>query len=160
MARDRNRLNRQRVLQHYGGKCVCCCEADLRFLTLDHVNDDGSSHRKDITVVYGGYAIISWAIKNNFPPTLQVLCFNCNCGKQINGGVCPHKSEPLLLPVELIEVPTRKPHLTTKITEGDVREIRRRAEAGETLTAIAKDYPVNLQNVWHIVHRKSWKNVA
>lgn len=21
----------------------------------------------------------------------QLLCFNCNCGRHRNGGVCPHK---------------------------------------------------------------------
>lgn len=31
-----------------------------------------------------------WAILNGFPDELQLLCFNCNCGRQRNGGVCPH----------------------------------------------------------------------
>lgn len=160
MAKDRCRLNRQRVLQRYGGKCACCGEADLRFLSLDHVNDDGAAHRKALSVTYGGYAIISWAIRNNCPPSLQALCFNCNCGKQVNGGVCPHKSAPLPLPKELIVVPRRGETHVSKVSEDDVREIRRRHAAGETLRAISGDYPVTYINVWHIVRRKTWKHVA
>lgn len=31
-----------------------------------------------------------WLMKNKYPSGFQVLCWNCNMGKQINGGVCPH----------------------------------------------------------------------
>jgi hypothetical protein len=30
-------------------------------------------------------------VKNAFPDTITLLCFNCNCGKGRNKGVCPHK---------------------------------------------------------------------
>lgn len=26
----------------------------------------------------------------NYPEGYQVLCYNCNCGKSINNGICPH----------------------------------------------------------------------
>lgn len=29
-------------------------------------------------------------------PDLQVLCFNCNCAKHINGGTCPHSEKKVL----------------------------------------------------------------
>lgn len=32
-----------------------------------------------------------WIIRNNFPKDLQILCWNCNMGKNVNKGVCPHK---------------------------------------------------------------------
>ena len=34
-----------------------------------------------------------WLKRNNFPPGYQVLCWNCNCGRSINNGICPHKTE-------------------------------------------------------------------
>lgn len=75
------------VFAQYGGyECSCCGESVKEFLTLDHINNDGSKHRKTIR----GSAIYNWAKQNNFPPIFQVLCFNCNCGRARNGGVCPH----------------------------------------------------------------------
>lgn len=75
-------------LHAYGNKCGCCGEDDQRFLTLDHVNDDGNVHRQKLNC----QQIMRLARKQGFPPTYQVLCFNCNCGKSANGGVCPHQS--------------------------------------------------------------------
>ena len=79
----------------YGGyKCVCSGEECKTFLTIDHINNDGAANRKVIGN-RGGVGIYLWIIKNNFPPGFQVLCFNCNHGKQLNGGICPHKGETL-----------------------------------------------------------------
>jgi hypothetical protein len=32
-------------------------------------------------------------IRENYPPEYQVLCFNCNCGRALNGGRCPHEDQ-------------------------------------------------------------------
>ena len=63
------------------------------FLVLDHINNDGAAHRKSMKNKSDGFGIqlYRWIIKNNFPPIFQVLCANCNMGKEMNGGVCPHK---------------------------------------------------------------------
>ena len=45
----------------------------------------------------GGTKFYRWLKRNNFPEGFQVLCFNCNCGKEINKGVCPHKSKNVFL---------------------------------------------------------------
>lgn len=77
------------VINRYGNKCVCCGENNIYFLTLDHINNDGYVHRK----TYKGN-MFNWAIKNNYPKTLQILCFNCNSARQWYGGInkiCPHK---------------------------------------------------------------------
>jgi hypothetical protein len=72
----------------YGGYvCVCCGETRWQFLCIDHVNNDGHEHRK--TVGRGGN-IYRWLIVNGFPAGFQVLCFNCNQGRRLNHGVCPH----------------------------------------------------------------------
>lgn len=76
---------RLRCIEHLGGKCVCCGESNQVFLAIDHINNDGSKHRKAISrkMIYG------WLIKNNFPPGFQLLCHNCNMAKSILGK-CPH----------------------------------------------------------------------
>lgn len=88
----RSQLKRLRdtVIHHYGAKCKCCGETTYEFLTIDHVNGGGSKHREAV----GGTskALLRSIIRNRFPETFQILCFNCNCGKQVNKGVCPHQS--------------------------------------------------------------------
>lgn len=75
------------VFNHYGKKCACCGEDTLSFLTIDHINGGGTKHRNQIKV-----KIYNWLIDNNFPKGYQTLCFNCNWGKHMNNGVCPHKN--------------------------------------------------------------------
>lgn len=36
-------------------------------------------------------SLCRWIINNDYPNDIQVLCFNCNWGKHLNGGICPHK---------------------------------------------------------------------
>ena len=64
-------------LQKYGEICSCG-ESDIVVLTLDHVNNDGAEHRRNIKTTSGCnfYCMLR---KNNFPnnPPLQVLCVNC-----------------------------------------------------------------------------------
>lgn len=50
-------------------------------------------------------------------------------------------------------------HGGAKLTESDVREIRRRRAAGEKLQDIADDYCICHTNVVRIALRKSWKHV-
>lgn len=83
-----------KVLIHYSGNqphCQCpeCNENNIKFLTIDHINGGGNKHRKQLGG--SGFAIYKWLIHNNYPEGYQVLCYNCNCGKNRNNGVCPHK---------------------------------------------------------------------
>ncbi len=68
--------------------CPHCDETILEFLTLDHVNNDGAAHRKELGWRKGGQALYPLLKKLGFPDGFQVLCFNCNCGR--GRGVCPH----------------------------------------------------------------------
>lgn len=85
------------VLKAYGGdppKCACCGEDNIGFLTLDHVNNDGYKHkRRHGKPAESSIFAYRRLIREGFPndPPLQVLCCNCNCGKQRNGGICPHR---------------------------------------------------------------------
>lgn len=84
---------RQEVIEAYGGKCVCCGIDDWRFLSIDHTNNDGASHRKDKR--FRGPSIYGWLKANGFPKDrFQVLCYNCNLAKAHCGGVCPHQIKP------------------------------------------------------------------
>lgn len=79
------------VLNHYAGnppRCVCCNEANVLFLTIDHIRNDGYSHRK---ITGAGSGLIRWIIKNNYPDAFQIMCFNCNCGRaRTIDKTCPH----------------------------------------------------------------------
>lgn len=81
----------------YGGFCACCGESELIFLTIDHIDGEGNTHRRELFGGRGGGPFYRWLAKNGFPPGFQVLCFNCNLGKHINGGVCPHQQTVLRL---------------------------------------------------------------
>jgi hypothetical protein len=84
------------VLVAYGGAfCACCGDTRLNLLTLDHINNDGTEHRKQ-TVPRGGHIFYRFLKKNGFPPGLQVLCFNCNLARW-HWGSCPHETEKALL---------------------------------------------------------------
>ncbi len=87
------RSERLMALTHYSDGipyCKCCGERELVFLVLDHINNDGSQHRK--TLITGGRSLYRWAIANDFPNNLQVLCHNCNWAKQVLGS-CPHQQK-------------------------------------------------------------------
>jgi hypothetical protein len=80
---------RKRIIEHYGGKCVCCGITELKFLALDHENGNGNKHRFEVTGHKRG-SILHWIIRNNFPSIFQVLCHNCNMAKGCYGA-CPHQ---------------------------------------------------------------------
>ena len=71
----------------YGGKCICCGEKEIKFLALDHINNDGNKQRKKI----GSGIQMYLYMKRNMPNDIQVLCHNCNQAKK-NYGRCPHKN--------------------------------------------------------------------
>lgn len=81
------------VLSYYGNgrlQCVCCGEKQYHFLTLDHINNDGVKERKIVRRT--GHSMYIYLRRSKYPIGYQTLCFNCNSGKQINKGICPHKT--------------------------------------------------------------------
>lgn len=87
-ARCKKSLIKRRIIDAYGGRCFCCKEKNLGFLTIDHPNNDGNEHRR---LVGTGETFYRWLVRNDFPEDFRVLCYNCNCGRAKNGGICPHK---------------------------------------------------------------------
>lgn len=82
---------KEQVFTAYGGwKCACCGETERAFLTIDHMLSDGSKLRRD--GVHGHSTMFyRWLKKSGYPKEFQVLCMNCNFGKRMNNGVCPHQ---------------------------------------------------------------------
>lgn len=87
---------RAEVIAAYGARCSCCAEANPGFLTMDHINSDGFKERSltpnGNRQGGSGVALYQKLRKGGFPKgEHQLLCWNCNCGRAANGGVCPHK---------------------------------------------------------------------
>lgn len=94
---------RRQVLNAYGGmKCNCCGETEEQFLTLDHINNDGADHRRELLGRKTGKVpgvtgnLYGSLKKKGFPPGFQVLCMNCNFSKFRNGGICIHQAKSTL----------------------------------------------------------------
>lgn len=84
-ARYRKKL-RLEILEYYGGRCRCCGESEEKFLSFDHINNNGAEHRRKVN-----YGSISWWLKKEgFPKDFQILCHNCNGAKGYY-GICPHQ---------------------------------------------------------------------
>jgi hypothetical protein len=79
------------VIEAYGKICACCEEADIAFLSIDHIFGDGAEHRRTLDCA-AGTNFYHYLIMNNFPDKdrLQVLCHNCNVAKG-TGHLCPHQ---------------------------------------------------------------------
>jgi hypothetical protein len=84
-----------KIIMAYGGKCECCGENNIEFLTIDHIHNNGAQDRKNNGNKLGG-KLYRWLIKNNFPKDeYQLLCYNCNCSKGFF-GYCPHKKPDII----------------------------------------------------------------
>ena len=90
-SRDCNRRLKIRVIEAYGGKCQCCGESQIEFLTIDHINGGGTADRQSERG-YGSH-FYRWLERNDYPiDEFQCLCYNCNCAKSFFGH-CPHGKE-------------------------------------------------------------------
>ena len=73
-------------MAHYSNGEMCCNKCrfnNIKALEIDHINNNGCEHRKEIK---GGH-IYKWLIKNNFPDGFQVLCATCNALKRIDSNL-------------------------------------------------------------------------
>jgi len=91
------------IFSWYGSVCRCCGEGNLCFLTIDHVHDDGvrecygKTHvQRQLNPKGTGvhfYRKIKQIGFENRPLDLQILCWNCQWGKRLGNGFCPHHPE-------------------------------------------------------------------
>lgn len=86
LARERKQKYLEQVLAMYGPVCVACGEDTPIFLTIDHIHNDGWEKRKE-NYREAGIAFYLDILRNGKRHDLEILCFNCNYGKNRNGGV-------------------------------------------------------------------------
>jgi hypothetical protein len=69
-------------------KCQCCGESDIRFLTLEHVQQDGYKDRGLSPIQLYRKAFEEKYDRSKW----SCLCWNCNCATN-HHKICPHKSD-------------------------------------------------------------------
>ena len=79
------------VYDHYGWRCNCCNETTPQFLSVDHINNDGYLDKNKSGKRLTGLPLYSKIVRENFGDRYQILCMNCNYGKRMNNGICPHE---------------------------------------------------------------------
>lgn len=94
-----NEIKKEGMLE-YGGKCSCCGEHREKFLTIDHINNNGACERRELNLIkrnkqkYTGKKFWAYLKTIGYPKDkYRLLCFNCNSGRALNGGICPHEEE-------------------------------------------------------------------
>jgi len=87
--KKRGRRIKKLLMEFYGGKCACCEEERLEFLTINHKNGDGKRDRKMIGNKFYDYLYKLYR-NGEKREDLEVLCWNCNCSFGLF-GYCPHK---------------------------------------------------------------------
>ena len=66
--------------------CFCCKMNDWKFLVFDHKRKRPDSHKGK-----SGIGMARKLKKLGYPKSIQILCHNCNTGKEIYGTKhCPH----------------------------------------------------------------------
>lgn len=89
--KDRFKL-KNKIIEIYGGKCTCCAEKQIEFLSIDHIDGTGAKHRKEMGLTCGNN-FYHWLKNNDYPKdNFQILCFNCNFAKHAF-GTCPHQKK-------------------------------------------------------------------
>lgn len=77
---------KQDIVNMYGGKCECCGDTNIEFLTIDHIHSNGYIERKRI---YGREFYKELLSLGSKREDLRLLCMNCNFSIA-KYGYCPH----------------------------------------------------------------------
>lgn len=92
-ARRSHEKVKREVVNAYGGKCTCCGEGDIHFLTIEHVTSEASKrHRYKNGKRISGTKLLRIIVSEGFPEDITILCHNCNCSRGQYGG-CPHQRD-------------------------------------------------------------------
>lgn len=69
------------MIIEYGGKCSSCGIDDFEVLDIDHIKNNGASHRRNGLFGYNLYRFLK---KHRWPKDdYQLLCKNCNWKKEL-----------------------------------------------------------------------------
>ena len=87
--KERIKKEKDKLYNRLGGYiCACCGETEKLFLTIEHKNGGGGKERR----YFGGSGRLTRdLLKRKDLSDYEILCMNCNRGKYLNGGICPHK---------------------------------------------------------------------
>lgn len=91
--RELSKDAKTRIFAALGDKCYCCGLDDPRFLTIDHINNDGMAERKPNGKQRNAYVILLDILKAGVPKDrYQLACYNCNCARHYTKDkICPHR---------------------------------------------------------------------
>lgn len=90
-ARRQHEAAKRAVVDAYGGRCTCCGETDIHFLTVEHMTvGSRERHRYDNGKRISGTKLLRLIASEGFPDDITVMCFNCNCARG-QYGFCPHE---------------------------------------------------------------------
>ncbi len=84
LSRRSYRRARNLFIEMYGGKCICCGESIVEFLSLHHVKGQIGKKKQSARAAY------SEASKKYSPEKFEILCHNCNQAIGYS-GYCPHE---------------------------------------------------------------------
>ncbi len=91
--RKHKKIRDEAYAQYGGYRCACpgCTCTTPEFMQLDHINNDGGKHRREIggCQQIGGNRILYWLKRHKWPKIVQPMCANCNFAKG-HYGACPH----------------------------------------------------------------------
>ena len=79
-------LKRSAINMYSKGNACCawCGQADIDVLCLDHTDNGGATHRKELrSTGVIGWGVYRWVREQDYPPIFQVLCCNCNKKKEV-----------------------------------------------------------------------------
>lgn len=88
--KERQRF-KDKAFAAYGGYICSCCGVTIKaFLGIDHIDGwpAGTTRAEKVFIRTRFYR---WLWQKNYPPGFRVLCHNCNLGRSLNGGTCPHE---------------------------------------------------------------------
>lgn len=108
---------KQEVLKYYGkGKCACvkCGFTDIRALSIDHINNNGAEHKKQIHKA----SLYKWLRDNKFPPGYQTLCMNCQFIKRYTALPIPTRLKSITARVRAWVNLAEQPFYTWQVYEG------------------------------------------
>jgi|SRR5579872_522407 len=77
---------KEEIIRHYSAgtlACKHCGFTDSRALSVDHINGNGTKHRKEIGNAAKFYR---WLKVNDYPEGFQILCMNCNWIKRFENN--------------------------------------------------------------------------
>lgn len=133
---------KQELINMLGGKCVGCgTDHGLEF-----------DHTKPETKLFAlGVGMLSrkWEVVVAEAKKCKLRCRHCHLKRTMKLGHLLRRKQPSgLRPVN------------AKLTDADVRTLRRSAEAGSSHNSLARDYNVSKIVVFNAIHRKTYKTVV